>query len=161
MKSNSKQLSNGMTIPQIQLGLWMMPGAEVTKPVHWALLSGYRGFDSAQMYQNERETGRAIRDFLAGPDNTLGLTREDIFYTTKLEHSSSSYDTARRSIAQSVADSGLGYVDLFLLHSPHGGREARMTSWRALEDAVHDGEVRMAGVSNYGVRHVGLLPGKR
>lgn len=146
-----------MAIPQIQLGLYMMSGAEAKKSVHWALLSGYRGFDSAQMYHNEREAGRAINDFLSGSENTLGLKREDIFYTTKLATNGTSYDSVRRSIKQSVAISGLGYVDLFLLHSPYGGREARLTSWRALEDAVQDGEVRMAGVSNYGVRHVSTL----
>ena len=52
---------------------------------------------------------------------------------------------------------GLGYIGLFLLHSPYGGREARLASWRALEDAVEAGEVKMAGVSNYGNRHVSLF----
>ncbi|TKW49418.1 putative oxidoreductase C2F3.05c [Colletotrichum tanaceti] len=147
-------LANGKTIPQIQLGLYMMSGREVTKSVPWALAAGYRGFDCAQMYRNEREAGRAIRDFLAGGDNAQGLTREDLFYTTKLASSSASYDAVRRSIRQSVDVSGLGYVDLFLLHSPYGGREARLTSWRAVEDAIDAGEVRMGGVSNYGVAHI-------
>ncbi|TQN71870.1 putative oxidoreductase, partial [Colletotrichum shisoi] len=147
------QLANGKTIPQIQLGLYMMSGREVTKSVPWALAAGYRGFDCAQMYRNEREAGRAIRDFLASGDNARGLTREDLFYTTKLASSSASYDAVRRSIKQSVDVSGLGYVDLFLLHSPYGGKEARLTSWRAIEDAIDAGEVRMGGVSNYGVAH--------
>lgn len=143
-----------MTIPQIQLGLYMMSGAEAKKSAHWALLTGYRGFDCAQMYHNEREAGRAIADFLSGPENTLGLKREDLFYTSKLASNSTSYETVRKSIKKSVEISGLGYVDLFLLHSPYGGREGRLTSWKALEDAVIDGEVKMAGVSNYGVAHV-------
>lgn len=143
-----------MTIPQLQIGLYMMSGHEVKQSVHWALGIGYRGIDCAQMYHNEREAGKAIRDFLASPDNTEGLTREDIFYTTKLSSNSTSYDAVRKSIKKSVDVSGLGYVDLFLLHSPYGGKEARLTSWRALEDAIDNGEVRMAGVSNYGVGHV-------
>ncbi|KAK6210022.1 aldo/keto reductase [Colletotrichum tabaci] len=147
-------LANGKTIPQIQLGLYMMSGREVTKSVPWALAAGYRGFDCAQMYHNEREAGKAIRDFLASGDNAQGLTREDLFYTTKLASSSASYDAVRRSIKQSVDVSGLGYVDLFLLHSPYGGKEARLTSWRAVEDAIDAGEVRMGGVSNYGVAHI-------
>jgi len=49
---------------------------------------------------------------------------------------------------------GLGYIDLFLLHSPYGGPEARLTSWKAVEDAIDEGEVRSGGVSNYGVKHV-------
>lgn len=149
-----KQLATGQSLPQIQLGLYMMSGREATNSVRWALAAGYRGFDSAQMYHNEREAGKAIRDFLAGPENTEGLRREDVHYTTKLASCSANYDAVRRSIKTSVDASGLGHVDLMLLHSPYGGREARLASWRALEDAVEAGEVKMAGVSNYGVRHV-------
>ncbi|KUI72220.1 hypothetical protein VM1G_07421 [Cytospora mali] len=148
------KLATGQTMPQIQLGLYMMSGREASQSIKWALAAGYRGFDSAQMYHNEKEAGKAIRDFLASPENTEGLTREDIHYTTKLASSSTNYNQVRRSIKQSVDVSGLGYVDLFLLHSPYGGREARLTSWKALEDAVEAGEVKMAGVSNYGVRHI-------
>lgn len=136
----------------------MMSGKEAYQSTKWALSAGYRGFDSAQMYHNERETGKAILDWLAGPDNTDGLKREDIHYTSKLASCSTNYDQVRRSIKKSVDASGLGYVDLFLLHSPYGGKEARLTSWRALEDAVGAGEVRMAGVSNFGVRHVSAAP---
>lgn len=136
----------------------MMTGREVTASVPWALAAGYRAFDCAQMYRNEREAGRAISSWLSSSANTTGLKREDIFYTTKLASNSDSYDTVRRSIKKSVETSGLGYVDLFLLHSPYGGRGARLTSWKALEDAVEAGEVRMAGVSNYGVNHVSLTP---
>lgn len=153
------QLSTGQTIPQIQLGLYMMSPKEAHTSVRWALAAGYRAFDSAQMYHNERETGRAIAAFLASPtDNPNGkLAREDIHYTTKLASCSDNYNAVRKSIKQSVDVCGLGYVDLMLLHSPYGGREARLTSWRALEDAVQAGEVKMAGVSNFGVRHVSLF----
>ena len=71
---------------------------------------------------------------------------------------STNYDAVRKSIKRSVDACGLGYIDLFLLHSPYGGREARLTSWRAIEDAIDAGEVRSGGVSNYGVKHVGLAP---
>lgn len=147
-------LANGQTIPRLQLGLYMMSGKEARQAVRWALAAGYRGFDCAQMYHNEREAGQAVRDFLSSSENAQGLKREDIFYTTKLSSNSTSYDAVRRSIKRSVDVCGLGYVDLFLLHSPYGGREARLTSWRALEDAVRDGEVKMAGISNYGVDHI-------
>ncbi|KAI1082979.1 aldo-keto reductase family 1 member E1 [Whalleya microplaca] len=148
------KLPNGKLMPQIQLGLYMMSGREVKSSVRAALAAGYRGFDSAQMYHNEREAGQAIRDFLASSENTEGLTREDIFYTSKLSSSSSSYQSVRKSIKQSVDVCGLGYIDLFLLHSPYGGREARLTSWKAVEDAIGDGEVRSGGISNYGVAHI-------
>lgn len=132
----------------------MMSGKEAKNSVRWALAAGYRGFDCAQMYRNEKEAGQAIRDFLSSSENTQGLKREDIFYTTKLASNSTSYNEVRRSIKRSVDVCGLGYVDLFLLHSPYGGKEARLTSWKALEDAVSEGEVKMAGVSNYGVHHI-------
>jgi len=140
-------------MPQIQLGVYLMNGREAGQAVRWALEAGYRGFDSAQMYHNEAEVGKAINDFLPSDSNKEALTREDIFYTSKLA-SNTSYDAARKSIQQSVKRSGLGYIDLFLLHSPYGGRKARLESWRALEDAIIDGEVKTGGVSNYGVKHV-------
>ncbi|KJZ78500.1 hypothetical protein HIM_01891 [Hirsutella minnesotensis 3608] len=152
--SSKMVLSNGLKIPQIQLGLYMMSGREAKDSVYWALQVGYRGFDCAQMYRNEREAGKAINDFLSSDDNKEGLRREDVFYTTKLASNSTSYDEARRAVQTSVKVCGLGYVDLFLLHSPYGGREARMASWKALEDAVEDGQVKMIGVSNYGVKHI-------
>ncbi|KAK8088352.1 oxidoreductase [Apiospora hydei] len=150
------KLYNGHSIPQIQLGLYMMSGKEVLASVPWALAAGYRGFDSAQMYHNEAEAGQAIRKWLESSENTSGpnLTREDIWYTSKLASSSTSYDAVRKSIKKSVKACGLGYIDLFLLHSPYGGPEARLTSWKAVEDAIDDGEVRSGGVSNYGVKHI-------
>ncbi|CAN8104663.1 unnamed protein product [Discula destructiva] len=149
------KLATGQTIPQIQLGLYMMSGKEATQSVRWALAAGYRGFDCAQMYHNEREAGKAISSFLASPsDSVEGLTREDLHYTTKVASCSTNFNAVRRSIKQSVGVCGLGYIDLMLLHSPYGGKEARLTSWKALEDAVEAGEVKMAGVSNYGVRHI-------
>ncbi|PNH46191.1 hypothetical protein VD0004_g1873 [Verticillium dahliae] len=152
--STKAKLSNGATIPQIQLGLYMMSGREATSSVKWALAAGYRGFDCAQMYHNESEAGKAIHDFLASNENTHGLTREDVFYTSKLASNGTSYDAVRKSIKGSVKASGLGYIDLFLLHSPYGGKEARLTSWKAIEDAIDDGEIKLGGGSNYGSKHI-------
>ncbi|KAI1248399.1 hypothetical protein MGN70_009597 [Eutypa lata] len=148
------KLFNGYLMPQIQLGLYEVPGSQVLQIVPWALKAGYRGFDSAQMYHNEKQAGTALREFLSGSENSQGLSREDIFYTSKLAQSSTSYDAVRKSIQRSVQACGLGYIDLFLLHSPYGGPEARLTSWKALEDAILEGEVRSGGVSNYGVGHI-------
>lgn len=107
------------------------------------------------MYHNEKEVGRAVRDFLAGETNIEALTREDIHFTSKLA-SNSTYDAARTAIKRSVKECGLGYIDLFLLHSPYGGKKARLDSWRAVEDAIEDGEVKIGGVSNYGVKHASV-----
>ena len=105
------------------------------------------------MYHNEREVGSSILAFISSASNTSSLQREDIHFTSKLT-SNALYDSARRSIKQSVKESGLGYIDLFLLHSPYGGKTRRLESWRAVEDAIEDGEVKTGGVSNYGVKHV-------
>lgn len=107
------------------------------------------------MYHNEKESGKAVLDFLSSDDNVDSLKREDIHFTSKLA-SNSSYDTARKAIKKSVKECGLGYIDLFLLHSPYGGKKARLESWKAVEDAIDDGEVRIGGVSNYGVKHVSV-----
>jgi len=141
-------------MPRIHLGVYLTSGQETVHAVRWALDAGYRGFDSAQMYRNEREVGRSILSWLADDkSNTEKLKREDIFFTSKLA-SNTSYEAARKSIKQSVKTSGLGYIDLFLLHSPYGGKKNRLSSWKAVEDAIDAGEVKIGGVSNYGVKHL-------
>lgn len=146
------KLNNGLTMPQIHLGVYLTSGSETSNAVKYALEAGYRGFDSAQMYHNEREVGQSILSHLKADSS---LSRDDIHYTSKLA-SNSDYATARKSIKKSVKEAGLGHIDLFLLHSPYGGKRARLESWKAVEDAVLDGEVKIGGVSNYGVKHVGL-----
>lgn len=105
------------------------------------------------MYHNESQCGRAIQAFLS---KNKDVRREDIHYTTKLA-SNSTYNAARASIKSSVQACGLGYVDLFLLHSPYGGKKARLESWKAVEDAIDDGEIRSGGVSNYGIKRMCAL----
>ncbi|OQN98986.1 hypothetical protein B0A48_14846 [Cryoendolithus antarcticus] len=144
------KLNNGLLMPQIHLGVYLMSGGEASKAVTYALEAGYRAVDSAQMYHNEKQVGKSILCFLdAHPE----VKRQDIHYTTKLA-SNSDYDTARKSITKSVKECGLGYIDLFLLHSPYGGKRARLESWKAVEDAVAAGEVKIGGVSNYGEKHL-------
>jgi diketogulonate reductase-like aldo/keto reductase len=106
--------------------------------------------DSAEWYANEKEVGSAIFAFV----NKSGLKREEIWFTTKLKDNRG-YEATRRKIKESIKKSGLGYLDLYLLHSPYGGKQKRLECWRAIEDAVEEGEVRSGGVSNYGVKHVG------
>lgn len=152
--SSRLALANGVSIPHVHLGVYEMSGSEAYNAVQWALAAGYRGIDSAQMYRNEQECGRAILDFIKDSSkNRTGLQREDIHFTTKLM-TNARYETARKSIKNSVKASGLGYIDLFLLHSPYGGKAARLSSWKAIENAVKDGEVKMGGVSNFGVKHL-------
>lgn len=147
-------LNNSIPIPLIHLGVYLTSGHETSTAVTHALKSGYRAFDSAEWYANEREVGGAILKFLASKrDNVHGLKREDIWFTTKLK-TNRGYEETRRSIKKSIDRCGLGYLDLYLLHSPYGGKGNRLECWRAVEDAIADGEVRAGGVSNYGVKHV-------
>ncbi|KAK5165635.1 hypothetical protein LTR04_001145 [Oleoguttula sp. CCFEE 6159] len=140
-------------MPQIHLGVYLTSGNETVQAVKWALEAGYRAVDSAQMYHNEGECGRAINDFLSSKANTENLKREDIHFTSKLA-SNAAYDAVRKSIKGSVKKSGMGYIDLFLLHSPYGGKKARLESWKAVEDAIDDGQIKIGGVSNFGVKHL-------
>jgi diketogulonate reductase-like aldo/keto reductase len=96
--------------------------------VTFGLDAGYRAFDSAQMYRNEREVGKAILSWLSDDkSNTEKLTREDVFFTSKLA-SNTTYEAVRKSIKQSVKSSGLGYIDLFL-STAH--MVARIAGWQA------------------------------
>ncbi|KAI9848222.1 MAG: hypothetical protein M1837_000896 [Sclerophora amabilis] len=145
-------------MPHIHLGLALMSSKETEEAVKCGLKTGYRGFDSAEMYGNEQEVGHAISAFLSSKENTTNLKREDIHFTTKLA-SNVSYDAARRSINQSLKKSGLGYIDLYLLHSPYGGKAKRLECWKAVEDAIEEGKVKIGGVSNFGVKHLEQLLG--
>ncbi|TVY15805.1 putative oxidoreductase [Lachnellula arida] len=146
-------LNSGVPIPRLHLGVYMTSGHECSSAVRHALCAGYRAINSAEWYANEAEVGSAINSFLASKQNQAGLKRDDIWFTTKLK-SNISYDATRRSIKQSIKKSGLGYIDLYLLHSPYGGKQKRLECWRAVEDAVNEGECRAGGVSNFGVKHL-------
>jgi diketogulonate reductase-like aldo/keto reductase len=128
----------------------MTSGRECTNAVYDALCAGYRAIDSAAWYANEADVGAGIRKFL---HEHPGVSRGDIFFTTKLR-SNDSYEATRAAIKESLRKCGLGWIDLYLLHSPYGGPARRRECWRAVEDAVKAGEVRSAGVSNFGVRHL-------
>ncbi|KAK5656706.1 hypothetical protein OQA88_4253 [Cercophora sp. LCS_1] len=125
-----------------------MSPRETTNAVRTALKIGYQGFDSAQWYENEHQTGTAISSHLSSHPDT------PIFYTTKLRHNAPSLSTSLASITRSLQSSTLSSISLLLLHSPLGGRAARLTTWSAVTSAIKSGQVLSAGVSNYGVKHI-------
>lgn len=112
--------------------------------------------DSAAWYENEKEVGQAIRDFCA----SSGTPRAAVFFTTKLKLNDG-YANVARAIDRSLAACGLGYIDLYLVHGPLGGRAARGESWRACCDAKNAGKIRSVGISTFGVRQMEelLAPG--
>ncbi|KAG0648380.1 putative oxidoreductase [Hyphodiscus hymeniophilus] len=143
------KLNTGISMPRIHLGVYMTSGRETSSMVTHALDAGYRAVDSAEWYANEKEVGSSILRYVT----EKGVKREDIWFTTKLKDNRG-YDETRRKIKESIKKSGLGYIDLYLLHSPYGGSQKRKECWSAVEDAIAEGEIRCGGVSNFGVRHL-------
>ncbi len=143
-------LSNGVEIPKLGLGTWFINDNDVVEAVKEAAKIGYRHFDTAQAYQNERGVGEGIR--------ASGVKREKMFVTTKLAAEVKAYQEAVAAIDQSLKTMGLDYIDMMIIHSPKpwtefhkddpfsaGNREA----WRALEEAYKAGKLRAIGLSNF------------
>ncbi|WP_456271172.1 aldo/keto reductase [Bacillus sp. AK031] len=143
-------LSNGLEIPKLGLGTWMIENDVVAQAVVDAVKIGYRHIDTAQAYMNENGVGEGIR--------ACGVNREDLFITTKLAAEAKSYEEAVSAIDQSLEAMGLDYIDMMIIHSPQpwmefgeedrffeGNREA----WRALEEAYNAGKLRAIGLSNF------------
>jgi diketogulonate reductase-like aldo/keto reductase len=138
-------LNDGHSIPALGLGVYQAPAGRVThESVSEALRVGYRHIDTAAIYGNEADVGRAILD--------SGIARSEVFVTTKLWNQQQGYDSALRALERSLALLRLEYVDLYLLHWPVPGK--RDDSWRALERARAEGRARSIGVSNFTVHHL-------
>ncbi|KAK5164185.1 aldo-keto reductase [Cryomyces antarcticus] len=133
------------TIPRLGFGVYQSPGDTCVKSCLTALRVGYRHIDTAQYYANESQVGKAIAD--------SKIPRSELYITTKILSPGNDADSTYASIVDSVQKIG-DYVDLFLIHSPNGGRKGREMMWKALERAVDDGKVRAIGVSNYGKGHI-------
>lgn len=111
--------------------------------------------DSAVSYKNEGGCGAAIRKL----EKEHGIPRDQIFFTSKIPARTFTYESVKAQVAKTLAETGLTYVDLMLLHAPFGGSAARKAAWRALVEAVEEGKIRSIGVSNYGVHHLDELEG--
>ena len=138
-------LPGGVEMPMVGLGTWQLRGRTGYQAMRTALELGYRHLDTATMYGNETEVGRAIRD--------SGVPREEVFVATKLPPSRSS--RARQTLADSLRALGSEYVDLWLIHWPPGG--AAPHTWREFIAARDEGLVRSIGVSNYSTRQIDEL----
>lgn len=148
-------LNNGHKIPVAGFGVYQTDKAVVPSLVYKAMEVGYRHFDSAQAYRNEEETCEGIAQFLAKNPH---VKRSDVFYTTKVGNKRHGYESTKQSIEESLERARkIGYIDLFLIHSPYSDREKRLGTWQALQEAVDNGQVMSIGISNYGVRHMDEL----
>jgi len=141
-------LPTGAPIPVLGFGTYKVAPEDTYDAVSRALEVGYRHIDTAQMYGNEAEVGAALE--------ASGITREDLFVTTKVDNSNHEPDRAAASIRRSLEDLRTDYVDLLLVHWPlptlYGGDVA--LPWPALEDAFNAGGARAIGLSNYEREHV-------
>jgi 2,5-diketo-D-gluconate reductase A len=146
------QLNNGIDIPQLGFGVFLVPADEVVAPVRAALDAGYRLIDTAKLYDNEEGVGRAVVE--------SGLDRHDIFLTTKVWNSDHGYDKTLRAFDASRQRLGLDVVDLYLIHWPTPQRDTYVDTWRALERLLADGRVRAIGVSNFTEAHLTRLLGE-
>jgi len=143
-------LNNGVQIPKIGLGTWLIDNDWAAKAVRDAVELGYRHIDTAQAYENEAGVGRGIQ--------TCGLPRDKIFVTSKVAAEAKTYEAAAASIDETLRKMGLDYLDMMIIHAPQpwatfreGGRyfAENKQVWKALEDAYQSGKLRAIGVSNF------------
>lgn len=130
----------GARVPAVGLGTWQLTGTECYETVSTALDLGYRHVDTAQLYDNEREVGRAIAD--------SDVDRDDVFLTTKVSPRNAGHDALLDSTAESLDRLGTEYVDLLLLHWPNPLVSVESTM-AAVDHLVEQGMVSHAGVSNF------------
>ncbi|HJT46596.1 MAG TPA: aldo/keto reductase [Nitrososphaeraceae archaeon] len=142
VQSHSR-LNNGVEIPQLGLGVYQSPPGRITqRVVRYALNIGYRHIDTAYIYGNESDVGKAVLE--------SGVSREEVFITTKLWNTREvGYDFALRSCEDSIQRLGLTCVDLYLIHWPVQGISNSTDIWRAMVHLLKEGKARAIGVSNY------------
>ncbi|URN95715.1 MAG: aldo/keto reductase [Candidatus Pristimantibacillus lignocellulolyticus] len=147
MVNNSQDtttLHNGVKMPMLGLGVFQVEeGAELENAVKTAIQHGYRSIDTAAIYGNEEGVGRGIRQGL----ELTGLSREDIFVTSKVWNADQGYESTIAAYETSLSKLGLEYLDLYLIHWPVAGKFTE--TWRALETLYKEGRVKAIGVSNF------------
>ncbi|AIQ52706.1 aldo/keto reductase [Paenibacillus sp. FSL R7-0331] len=150
MFTEAFKLANGIEIPKLGLGTWLLNDEQAAQAVRDAVSLGYRHIDTAQAYMNEAGIGEGVR--------SSGVYREELFITTKVAAEAKSYDAVMQSIHESLAKMGLDYIDLLIIHSPQPWSEFRgekryfaenKEAWRAMEDAYKAGKVKAIGLSNF------------
>lgn len=153
MTAPLSKLNDGNSIPCVGLGVYKTPRRDTEGAVAAALEVGYRHIDTASMYGNEREVGRAV--------TKASIPREEIFVVTKLWNTDQGYDATMRAFDKSMRRLGFdrhgGYLDMYLIHWPVPALSHFVDTWRAFA-ALHDlGRIRSIGVSNFAPEHLNTL----
>lgn len=151
MYNDTIKLANGVEVPMLALGTWLIDNDKAAEAVKAAVKLGYRHVDTAQAYGNERGVGEGIR--------TCNVPREQLFVTSKVAAEHKTYEEASASIDKTLVDMGLDYIDMMIIHSPQPWAEVNQSdnrytegnrsAWKALEDACKAGKIRAIGVSNF------------
>jgi diketogulonate reductase-like aldo/keto reductase len=144
-------LANGVVIPKLALGTWLIDDDKAADAVRNAIEIGYRHIDTAQAYGNERGVGEGVR--------TCGVPREQIFVTSKVAAEHKDYKSAADGIDETLRKMELDYLDMMIIHSPQPWKEVNQSNnryvegnreaWRALTDAYKAGKLRAIGISNF------------
>lgn len=137
-------IAEGVEMPRLGVGTYRSaPGLEAHDEVAAALEIGYRGIDTAALYDNEESVGRAIAE--------SGIARDDLFVATKVWNEDQGYHTTLAAFEESLRKLGLEYVDLYLIHWP---MKASPDTWRAMEEIRATGRTRAIGVCNFLPHHL-------
>ena len=145
------KMNNGLEIPKLALGTWLIEDNKVAEAVRQAVKIGYRHIDTAQAYGNEHGVGEGIR--------TCGISRDKIFITSKVAAEHKTYESAAKSIDETLDKMQLDYIDMMIIHSPQPWKEVNQSEnryfeenkqvWKAMENAVEAGKIRTIGISNF------------
>jgi diketogulonate reductase-like aldo/keto reductase len=159
MYNKNLTLNNGVKIPQLGLGTWFIDDSKAADAVKDAAKLGYRHFDTAQAYGNERGVGEGIR--------TCGVPREELFVVSKVAAEHKTYEEAKAGIDETLKKMGLDYLDMMIIHSPQPWvevnqsdnryKEGNRQAWRALEEAYNEGKLKAIGVSNFQIEDIESL----
>ncbi|WP_281523072.1 aldo/keto reductase [Mogibacterium timidum] len=151
MYNETVKLVNGVEVPRLALGTWLIDDDKAADAVRTAIKLGYRHIDTAQAYGNEKGVGEGVR--------ASGVDRKEIFITSKVAAEHKTYEEAAAGINKTLATMGLDYIDMMIIHSPQPWTEVNQSdnryiegnreAWRALEDAYKAGRIRAIGVSNF------------
>ena len=149
--SETYTLHNGVQIPKLGLGTWLIDDDKVEQPIVEAIQMGYRHIDTAQAYGNEVGIGKGIKK--------SGINREELYIASKIAAEHKTYESAAKSINETLDKLGLDYIDQMIIHSPQPWKEVNQSDnryieenkavWKALENAYCAGKVKVIGVSNF------------
>lgn len=145
-------LSNGVKIPCIGFGTWLLSDEDSCEAVKNAVKVGYRHIDAAAFYQNQVGVGRGIRE--------CGVPREELFVTSKVWNSNQGYDATMADFEKTMKELDIGYLDLYLIHWPipkghgHDWQQLNASTWKAFEELYNAKRIRAIGVSNFLPHHL-------